>query len=272
MTGAEDHLRDCELRLLATPLPEGERLALHALLGHKGEPWLTDILWRMENADGDSFAVAFRGEEAVASVWLGRSLGCPEVGLLGHVFTAPEHRRRGLAGRLLELVLEGFDRSGGRWVRLTTGNAAAARLYERTGFGMVLGGAKEEHLTMLRPADPAGLRARLSAPPSAWNAQLLCRLHYPSACLLLAARDEGDKLPACGIDRGLEAERRLLEVLGAHDSGRQLLWAMVEEDGGSVRALACVAGTKTEVYAPALDASRAQDFARAVDALRKPGR
>ena len=87
--------------VLQTPLSPELARRMERLLGHKGEPWISDIRERLSGEDLDLFAVGFRDDEPVANVWVGASRGCPELGVLGHVFTVPEHRRRGLAGRHL---------------------------------------------------------------------------------------------------------------------------------------------------------------------------
>jgi GNAT superfamily N-acetyltransferase len=255
-----------EFRLLKTPLPADGRLGLEDLLGHKGDPWMEDIRWRMGHAGGDLFAVACADGRAVANCWLGRSARCPGVAVLGHVFTAQEHRRRGLAGRLLKMVLDEFSRAEGRWVLLGAGDPTAIRLYERAGFGPLMAGPNEGDLTMLRPADPAALRAEYAGRPKDWTVDILEREHYPSACLLLCATGGNMKLPSCGIDRGTEAEERLLDALDARDRGEHGLYAMVEGGSRRVRAIACAAEGRLELYTPGLGEDDAGAFREAAAA------
>jgi GNAT superfamily N-acetyltransferase len=256
-----------EFRLLRTPLPADGRLGLEDLLGHKGEPWMEDIRWRMDRAGGDLFAVACAGGRAVANCWLGRSARCPGVAVLGHVFTAPHHRRRGLAGRLLKMVLDEFSRAEGRWVMLGAGDPAAIRLYERVGFGPLMAGPNEGDLTMLRPADPAALRAEYAGTTRDWTVEVLGREHYPSVCLLLCVGEGNAKLPSCGIDRGTEAEERLLHALDAQNRGEHELYAMVEGGRGRVRAIARAAEGRLELYAPGLGEDDAAAFHAAAAAM-----
>ena len=282
-----------EFRLLKTPLPADGRLGLEDLLGHKGDPWMEDIRWRMGHAGGDLFAVACADGRAVANCWLGRSARCPGVAVLGHVFTAQEHRRRGLAGRLLKMVLDEFSRAEGRWVLLGAGDPTAIRLYERAGFGLLPRGegrfafmhlSFQEYFTacflaeqvasppwllgqgVAAGADPAALRAEYAGRPKDWTVDILEREHYPSACLLLCATGGNMKLPSCGIDRGTEAEERLLDALDARDRGEHGLYAMVEGGSRRVRAIACAAEGRLELYTPGLGEDDAGAFREAAAA------
>ena len=57
--------------------------------------------------------------------------------LLGFIATAPEHRRRGIAGHLTSIATAAAFDDGADEVWLTAGSAAAVRLYERLGFRRV---------------------------------------------------------------------------------------------------------------------------------------
>jgi predicted GNAT family acetyltransferase len=53
---------------------------------------------------------------------------------LAGVWTAPRHRRRGLAEAVCRRLLTGFAARGGELVWLSAGNATSERLYRRLGF------------------------------------------------------------------------------------------------------------------------------------------
>lgn len=253
MADTAGNLEGYDLLLLRTPVPQHQRRGLAGLLAHKGEPWFGDIVWRLDRAPADLFAVACRGGQAVANVWMGRSGSRPDVALLGHVFTKEEHRRHGLCSRLLGMIMAEFSSTGGRWVTLGTGNPGAMRLYEREGFGDLSGSRAQGHVTMLRPAQADALRSEYAREPTDCVVEPYQRDHYAGACLMLAVVAEGRKLPLLGIDTGLEAESRLLHVLDEREQGDVRCWAMTDSDSGLVRGLACAKDGRTEAYAPGVD-------------------
>eukprot|EP01052_Picozoa_sp_SAG31_P045667 SAG31_NODE_8431_length_1453_cov_1.991137_1_plen_134_part_00 len=64
----------------------------------------------------------------------------PSVGLVGHVFTAAEHRRKGLAKAAVAAVMAAHEKVGGKHWLLGTGSAGAAKIYQSLGFGHLAGG------------------------------------------------------------------------------------------------------------------------------------
>jgi GNAT superfamily N-acetyltransferase len=237
--------------LYGPPVEAAVAEALLELVGHKGEPWLADIEARLAGEGLDLFAATWKDEEPVAHAWLGSSAQCPRVGLVGHVFTAEEHRRRGLASRLLGALLARFDDWGGRWAQLSTGSEAAARLYRRFGFAVVAAGQPgedgERHRVMRRGPEVAEAYFEHSG---AWRVERLSRDHYAGLCLLLNAEAGSSKLPLLGIGSGLEAERLLLEALQAQQREECHCRVLLDAESGRPQGLACVRGGEAAVYAP----------------------
>ena len=253
------------LTVLPAPLHGDARAKLAHLLGHKGQPWLSDVQWRMARGQGDMFAVAWSEHEPVSNAWLGRSPAFPEVALLGHVFTTETHRRRGLATRLLKILFDEFGKSGGRWVLLGTANPAAARIYERFGFGVLNGEFAEGNMMMLRPADVEALRVEYLSTPEKWEVVRFERRHYPSACLLFNINPDPGKLPALGITRGVKAELKLLEALDAQHEGRCRCYVLVDTARGRVRGFACTKEGHPHFFEPHLPLSLREAFRAAVE-------
>ncbi len=249
--------QDYEGRLLRSPVEPALAASLVRLLAHKGEPWLSDIRARLAGDGLDVFAVAFREGAPVANVWLGSSESCAESALLGHVFTADEHRRRGLAGALVEAAVRESDARGGRWIRLTTSNAAAARLYRRVGFRSILEVRKDEtpdpHLVMLRGGEGQGLGEAYHEASGEWAVEPYGRHHHPRVALLLCVVAGAAKLPLLQIDEGERAELRLLEAYEAQERGECRCGVLVDAANGRAHGFACRKGGSTEVYAPRVD-------------------
>ena len=165
------------------------------------------------------------------------------------MFTSPEHRRRGLAGRLCRHLLDSWDRAHPKDSLVLLGTGAppehppvssipspgsphAAKMYSREGFHHLLGGleggskgynkedlgewlmvrwkAQTGEITSL-PGDFYGHDPR----PADFRIEELQRRHLAGLVLLLAAQEGDSKLSSCDIHTGLEAEEGLLKLLAS---------------------------------------------------------
>lgn len=107
-------------------------------LQHKGDPWL----WQMKNAIAEGLPGAaqhfFEGVLADGTV-VGNITTVeahdPPIGLLQHVFTPPEQRRKGIASALMQALCDDFRARDGRVMYLHTGHDSAPyHIYESYGF------------------------------------------------------------------------------------------------------------------------------------------
>jgi len=119
--------------------PAGEYAEpIFRLLEHKGSPWTADIKERLEGErlewSCDYFVIAEIKEKIISNIWFGTSSQNKEIGTLGHVFTRPEHRGRGLCSALMEVACRIFREQGGLAIYLGSGTPVAIRIYERYGF------------------------------------------------------------------------------------------------------------------------------------------
>lgn len=227
------------------------------LLAHKGQPWLPDIEARLAREDLDLSAVAFADGEPVAHAWLGSSESCPEAGLIGHVYTVEEHRRRGLARSLVGALLSHFDAWGGRWVQLSTANEAAMRVYRRCGFRTVQEGLRDDSLTeqvMLRGGEEeGGVGEAYHRTSGEWEVEPYGLRHYAAVWVFLSAVGGSGKLPAVNIDKGVFAQERLLDAYEAQERGECRLSVLIDAANGRPHGVACRKEGSVEVYAPRVD-------------------
>jgi GNAT superfamily N-acetyltransferase len=99
--------------LLIMPPAPARWPPLEELLRHKGQPWLRDIERRtVQGVPGaqDVYGVVPAGGQFLANACINKY---GDVGVLGHYFTRPEHRRQGHARRLIDAVVSWFDMTGG---------------------------------------------------------------------------------------------------------------------------------------------------------------
>lgn len=252
------------LRVDRAPLPLATLTALEALLAHKGEPWGTDIHARYTGNGPDWAATAWANGAPVAHIWIGLDADCPSVGVLGHVFTLPEWRGKGLASRLLETSLRAAEAGGARWLELGTGNMAAIRLYERVGFEVLTEKPGEPELTMLR--GPGGATPDPKTWRTSWYADAAAhvaagrltiapfsRKHYAGAVLLLNAFLKEEGMTLLRIRDGRQAESRLIDHLVATSPEAETRVALAP-DGRVVALLALQAGRREVVAAPGCEA------------------
>lgn len=109
-------------------------MGLVSLLWHKGSPWVEDIRRRVEGEMGgadDHFFVALCEGQMVATSWYTVSESDPKLGLIGHIYTQPEYRRRGISLRLVQAAMADFLERGGQVMQLFTSTPYTVPLYER---------------------------------------------------------------------------------------------------------------------------------------------
>jgi GNAT superfamily N-acetyltransferase len=106
-------------------------------LGHKGQPWQ----WQMEIAfdQGLEGAKQYYYEGVVDGQIVGNIMTIesmdPPIGILGHVFTPPEQRRKGICSHLMEALTEDFRARSGRAMFLHTGyDTPPYHIYASWGF------------------------------------------------------------------------------------------------------------------------------------------
>jgi GNAT superfamily N-acetyltransferase len=103
-----------------TPVDPAWTGPLQKLLGHKGPEWLWQVNLSLEgktDALESRFYVARRGDVLVSHICTFEKDG---IGLLGHVWTPPEERRKGLSSAILRVLMDDFRARGGRTMLLNT--------------------------------------------------------------------------------------------------------------------------------------------------------
>jgi hypothetical protein len=107
---------------------------LTGLLKHKGEPWNWGNIQVLTQPTGlqPYFYFLHRNGIPFSNIMTVEVNG---VGLLGHVYTSPEDRRKSACGKLMDLQMEHFRARGGKALFLGTGfESSAYRIYARHGF------------------------------------------------------------------------------------------------------------------------------------------
>ena len=121
---------------VAAPAPEWEE-RLVGVVGHKGEPWVGALrLVLAEELPGLEVYVylGLLEGETIGNI-MSTEATAPRVGILGNVFTAPAHRRKGVCAALMAAFTEDFLKRGGRAMTLGTGHDSPAyHIYDRFGF------------------------------------------------------------------------------------------------------------------------------------------
>lgn len=109
-----------EIGVVLGPDAEWQR-RLVPFLGHKGPDYSAHIRRSLEaplDALQTRFYVGRIGEELAAQIMI---VGDRGAGILGHVFTRPEHRRKGACGQVMRHQMEDCRRQGFRALCLGTG-------------------------------------------------------------------------------------------------------------------------------------------------------
>ncbi|HUW55788.1 MAG TPA: GNAT family N-acetyltransferase [Planctomycetota bacterium] len=124
-----------EIGVFTSPVAAPFADQLNRLLGHKGWEWVWQI-GRSVKGETDElenrFYAARRGDEILSNVSTFEAGG---VGILGHVWTPPEERRKGLCTAIFEVLMEDYRSRGGGLMLLGTGyNSPPYHIYRRFGF------------------------------------------------------------------------------------------------------------------------------------------
>lgn len=136
-------------KLSITPPVSQSRYDVRPLtVAHLDECWRLDLRCFVDGEaySRDTFEYLLTSPESVAyralapdGTMVGFIVGLIEPNATGHITTlgvAPEHRRRGIANRMMSRVEEGFRQRGVRTVRLEVRsiNVGAQKLYSRIGY------------------------------------------------------------------------------------------------------------------------------------------
>ncbi len=152
---------------------------VHELLGHKGPEWREHIRSAL---DGETDALETR-------FYLGLLDGRPAanvmtverhgVGILGHVFTRPEQRRKGIISQVMARQMDDFRARGGHALTLGTGfESPAYWIYHRFGFGNLVSGFMRYETEPGAYVEQEWFReAPASVAPAQWR-------HWPLVALL----------------------------------------------------------------------------------------
>lgn len=221
--------------LLIMPPAVARWPAFETLLTSEEPIWLEDLRRRLCDGLGgaqDAFAVIPDGGRVLATACLRRR---HQVGVLGQLFTHPEHRRRGHARRLMQTLLSWFDMTGGRWLLATVGAELFGGFLEHFGFRVLHNGgamlALERTLADVngRPAGPGAGEARLAP---------LGRADWPLLVALLM-HGGGPDPRMSPQEAAVSAERTALELVQQADRGQcALLGAWCEERLAGVASIA----------------------------------
>ncbi len=118
------------------PDPEWKQPILD-FLQHKGEPWVEAnrlILGQQLEGIQSYFYLAMSGKEIVGNIMTIEAVEA-SVGILGHVFTAVEHRRKGICSAIMEVLTRDFVERGGRGMTLGASyDGPAYHIYYSFGF------------------------------------------------------------------------------------------------------------------------------------------
>lgn len=156
--------------------------AVRGLLAHKPRPYDRHIDYSLRGECGaleTRFYLGVVDDEAVANVMTVERRG---VGILGHVFTRPDHRREGIATTVMNRQMIDFKARGGKVLLLGTGyQSHAYRMYASFGFQDWAGG--DPGLMRWDDPDDPDYSARFFTPGAA-TVEIAGWEHWPLVALL----------------------------------------------------------------------------------------
>lgn len=124
------------IRVLGPDVTWSDRIK--PFLAHKGFPWRWQIAMTLEHDLSPLEAyyyLALVGDEVAGSFCTFEYGGA---GILGHVFTSPAHRRKGICSSIMDLQMADYRSRGGKALFLHTGyDSPAYHIYKSRGFQSV---------------------------------------------------------------------------------------------------------------------------------------
>ncbi|HGE72848.1 TPA: N-acetyltransferase [Candidatus Poribacteria bacterium] len=128
---------DMEIGVVLAPDQEHSE-AIVKVLHHKGEPWLTHVNKALDGTITDletRFYIGKLNGQVVANIM---TVEYNHTGILGHVFTIPEQRRKHICTLIMEQQMNDFKRRGGVLLLGTGFDSAPYWIYHSFGFRSVL--------------------------------------------------------------------------------------------------------------------------------------
>lgn len=213
--------------------------ALSDLYAHETPLRLTDVEHRISAAvqgGQDAFAVIPDGGRMLSGALLSKR---SQTGVLSLLYTRPEHRKRGHAGKLVATLLEWFTLTGGKRLYLTSPYDIAAGLFEKHTFKVLrrFASADGEQVTMINTAKgaPDNPYEHLECETAVRD---VSRADWPLLVEFLQHRPGPD--PRIGLDESaVAAETFALDLVDQNERGVSHLQASMRND--CVLALASVA-------------------------------
>ncbi len=213
------------------PLPDDAAEHLLTMLQHKGSPWVEDIRRRIRGEVAgveDHFFTARDGLRTVGNVWYTVAQDAPRLGLVGHVLTDPDFRRRGIARQLLGRAMTEFHSRGGAMMQLFTSTLHSLPFYEEAGFeNLYTQQVYHDRDWYMRSPHGSDRILRDWFAPTEVDMRPLAPADLPQYCLLYNAQhDHVLKDRAQQIGSGLEAELAFIDVSQALAQGRGAVYVV----------------------------------------------
>lgn len=259
---------------LRAPLSREMAGVVIEFLRHKGSPWIEDIQQRVRGelaGAEDHYFLALADGGLVGHAWYTVAQRDRQLGLLGHVFTRPDARRRGIGRALMAAAMDHFHRHGGSVMQLFTSTPHSLPLYEQCGFECLCAESvyHERDWYMRHPVATANpVRTWFTTSPCELRA--LSTADLPQYCLLYnSAHDMLLKDRAQRIGSGLEAELAFIDIWAAIERQQGCCWVL--DSGHAIVAAASLVADSFphqshvglfDLYAPRLDDTRLLDLAR----------
>ncbi len=173
-------------------------------------------------ARADHFLVALVGSRVVGHVWYTISPSAPQLGLIGHVLTHSDYRRRGISRQLMDRAIAEFDEQGGKVMQLFTSTPYSLPFYEQLGFETLFTQQvyHERDWYMRSPRGSAEI-VRHWLVPAQLALRPLAPGDLPQYCLLYnLEHDQILKDRAQQIGFGLESELAFIDIMNSQSERR----------------------------------------------------
>ena len=225
-----------EIGVVLTP-DEAHADRIAPFLEHKGDPWNTHIIRALREPLDELETRFYVGKLQGTIITNVMTVEHSRTGILGHVYTQPEHRRKGAFKLLMAEQMKHFRMRGGLLLLGTGYDSPAYWIYHGFGFRSLIEGSG-----LMRYATEDDFEARYFAPGKTRVVEVRWR-DWPRLNALFSIR-EGDFLRSVGWERyGVSSfERGFLHLKKALEEDAAYQVRLLESEHGAV--VGCATLTK----------------------------
>lgn len=190
--------------------------AIRELLAHEGSPWIEDLEARLKTGVAgarDAVVIVPNGAQVLATAYV---CVAGDIGVLRHVFTREDHRKRGFARAVIETLTSWFPMVGGRRLYVPTTREGIEFLAKFGFYESHIAAGEKVSGAMMRRMWPDASEDPMEYDRAAITVRALTRVDWPRMVALL--QHQPGAIPNTPMEESaVAAPANTLELLNQQD-------------------------------------------------------